>query len=269
MTVVACLISQTCTTHTSDSLLTRPNANGSYDELEWQEPKLIPVERFGGALAYYGFAGMSMVRSTRRWLQAEAALAHLVASAEELAGRIATRAEVWLRTEGAPRDARGGLGIHFTAYEWCEGYWVPELFHITNWADPTYTALKPQGVSWSRNSYPTIVDTVDVSLPVQRAVVRQFLAGGGFLRFNNGDPQMYNGLANAIHDAGGLVLQRLPGGIAGTDAAKWRSLARRPVELVASLQQDLAGPGRRAVGGRIHDLTITPPREMSSTTGVV
>ncbi len=35
-------------------------------------------------------------------------------------------------------------------------------------------------------------------------------------------------------------------------------LARRPVEVVSEIQRDFCQAGRRTVGGKIHDLAITP-----------
>lgn len=271
MTVVSCIIASGCTTHASDSLLTRTKADGETEELEWEDPKLVRVEQFGGVIGFYGFAGMTPERSTLRWLRGQVSKASECKNAQEFAARLARKCEEWLRAEGAPRDRRGGIGMHFTAYEWWDGYWVPELFHVRNWADPHYASVKPEGVVWTRDTYGIIVgadeETRDASA-AGRARVREHLVNGGYFRFNNGDPEMYNGIANAVHDGGVLVFRRVAGERATLQPAHWASLCLRPVEIVADLQRDFAGAGRRRVGGRPHDVTVTPPREFVSRSGV-
>ena len=271
MTVAACLIVDKWTVHSSDSLLTRRLPDGRLDELEWEEPKIVPVQAFRGALAYYGFAGLDPARSTLEWLRTEARQAHRHASAQAFAAHLATSAEQRLRALGLHRTPSGGLGIHLSAYEWCDGSWVPELFHIRNWRDETYSEVSAAGVWWSRDTYSVLSGSAveaTGALPGSRSAVRDFLRGGGFFRFNNGDPHLFNPLASAIHDAGYDLLKRVPGGAAAADAEKWRALARRPVELIADLELDFLGPGARTVGGRTHDLVITPGGQFDSRSGI-
>lgn len=268
MTVVACFIMGSCTVHASDSLLTsgRP---GALSELGWEDGKLVPVTQFRGAFGYYGFAGMSDGASTKRWLHLRASEAHRFPSADAFAAYVAQQATAWIA--GVQSTATGplGLGIHFTVYEWFDGYWVPELFHIRNWG--TTIGSVERSFRWSRDTYATLggqLTEASGARPELRAEVRRFLTeADGFFRFNNGDPQVFNPLADAIQSTGFGILSRRVGGAASAGPQEWLSLARRPVEVACDLHRDLLGVGTRTVGGRAHDLLVRPDGVYASTSG--
>lgn len=86
------------------------------------------------------------------------------------------------------------------------------------------------------------------------------------LIFNNGDPIMFNSAAKAILDGFSILRQR--GDVANPDTIDTHlSLVRAPVDIVSSLQRDFCREGRRRVGGRPHDLAITPGGIYHSRTG--
>jgi hypothetical protein len=49
-----------------------------------------------------------------------------------------------------------GLGMHFSTYECVGGYWIPELFLISNWMDESYKELSPGGFKATRETYATL-----------------------------------------------------------------------------------------------------------------
>ena len=136
MTVVSALITKHCTSHASDSLITMLHPDGKREPLEWERSKIIPVRKLRGAMTYWGLAKYDAYQwSTFDWLTDQAnALATCstpVAFASDLTH--ALRKAVSQMNFLQPTNA--GIGIHFSAYEYVNGYWVPELFLISNWAN--------------------------------------------------------------------------------------------------------------------------------------
>lgn len=151
------------------------------------------------------------------------------------------------------------------------GYWVPELFLVSNWTDTSYSAVRPKGFSVTRETYATIRGLSERSpehgeagphLEVHAAFHEQPL----MLRFVNGDPVLFNPIANAMLDC--FMAMRARGELHDPESAKTHlALVRRPVELVGRLVSDFAWPGRRRVGGRPQDLAVSPGGVYESSTG--
>lgn len=264
MTVIATLISRNCIVHASDSLVTVRRRDGTACPLDWKATKLVPVRACRGMLAYYGFAGLGGGWTTLDWLRNMGKKSP--PSAEEFAKSLAAQLEAELRKLRVHRRPGFGLGIHFAAYERVSGYWVPELFHISNWKDTSYTAIRPEGVGWSRDSFVTMFPQKARKTPMsERLALREALLEGRFLQFNNGDPALFNPVADAFLDMIGQAGKR---GVRPTmDPQRWRALARRPVEAVADMARDFVKPEYRIVGGRIRDLILTPDGRYFSSSG--
>ena len=166
-----------------------------------------------------------------------------------------------------PTDA--GVGIHFTAYEHVNDYWIPELFLISNWADPSYTAIFPNGVGVSRETYHTIGNVPPSDEHGHASVrlkVHAFLQEGNMLIYNNGDPLLFTQAAQSVGAMVNEIARR--GQLKAPDEiATYRAIARRPIEIVANAQQDFCRQGTRIVGGKLHDLAVTPNGLYSSSTG--
>jgi len=167
------------------------------------------------------------------------------------------------------RPVDAGIGIHFSAYEYIGGYWIPELFLISNWADTSYSWLRPEGIGLSRETYHTIRKCPP--LPEHREdqyrlAVHDYLFRGGLIFYNNGDPVMFNSAANAIFSGMMILAERQQ--LAAIDTPeKHLAIVRSPVELVSAIQRKFCQTGGRVVGGRPHDLAVTPAGELSSTSG--
>ena len=146
MSVVSAVISKVGTAHASDSFITERKADGTYHVRESKQSKIAQVPRFRGAMAYWGLAQYDAPRwSTRKWLADRAQQARKVCRPGTV--RQGSRKRPDRRTpELKLTGSTGGIGIHFTAYECINGYWIPELFLISNWADTSYRATLPGGM---------------------------------------------------------------------------------------------------------------------------
>ncbi len=268
MTVISTVISRFCIVHASDSFITERQQNGAYLTTESERSKIVVVRQWRGAMAYWGLATFGSW-STFDWLRDRATRTSNFSSAEQFAGAIAVQLEIELSKMHFARPIDAGVGIHFTAYEYVNGYWVPELFLISNWADPSYTALRPNGVGASRETYHTITAQLprdEHRGPDFRLQVHAFLQEGRILIYNNGDPTLFNAAANGLATMFGELARRSRIN-APQDIGTHLAIARRPVEIVANAQRDFCVPDMRIVGGRLHDLSTTPGGVYSSSTG--
>lgn len=267
MTVVSALITRYGTAHASDSYITKPNTGGGREVIDDQTTKLIYVKHWRGAMGYWGLATCQNW-STLDWLRARAQNASRFANPEEFANSLA--ADLTQALEGLfLTPSEKGIGIHFTTYEHIRDYWVPELFLISNWQGVPYNALRPTGVGASRETFGTLTSTPPAPEHGNiecRMAVREALRAGTIFGYNNGDPELFNPIANAIFQD----FRTLSGRGVLLDATSKEShcaLARRPVEVVSQLVRDFAREDTRMVGGKTHDLCILSNGEYWSTTG--
>jgi len=269
MTVIATLITGSYTAHATDSFLTIMAPDGSRKVIEDKKPKIVRVRAFRGALAYWGLARFG-TWSTLDWLQQRAKDARSYTSAEEFALDLTRRLNSELDALKFKNPLDKGMGIHFTAYEQVSDYWIPELFHIRNWTDPSYSALFPSGFVCTRETYATLTNVQDRpdshrEAPCRLAVHHALQSQPLMLRFNNGDPVLFNPIANALLDAVQAVMLR--GHLRPSDDKFHLSLVRRPVQVVSELLADVSKPNMRVIGGKPHDLAIDPNGNTTSTTG--
>jgi hypothetical protein len=266
MTVIATMIAKSGTAHATDSLLTTRGPGGTAVPVETQETKVVPAPRYYGVLAFWGYAGDAKGERTIDWLRERVTESTQFGTAEDFARAVAQQLQAWLVSKGVSRDARYGIGVHFSAYERIGDYWVPELFLISNFED--YSSLRSSGVGYSRETYGTITGiprSPEDRESDRRMRVHEFLAEGNWLRYNNGDPMLFNTTADAVRLM--LDVARVRGALADLDVEHLRRWTRLPVETVATLQRDFYRPEVRIVGGKIHDLAVTPTGEYSSTSG--
>jgi hypothetical protein len=268
MTVISTLITRTGTVHATDSLLTFLR-DGQSEPLEWQQTKIVPVRPWRGAMSFWGLAKINDSWSTLEWLRNQATSAGLFRSPEAFAHELAVSLQNDLSQLRFQRITDAGIGIHFSAYERIADRWIPELFLISNWGDTSYTSLRATGVGVSRETYSTVSGqggNPATTNDEERLKVSAALQAGTWFRYNNGDPRLYNTAANAFHD---MIIELVRRGVLRNidDINTIRSLATRPVEIVSAIQRDFCVPGRRVVGGRIHDLAVTPTGAYSSASG--
>ena len=268
MTVVSALITKHCTAHASDSFLTILKADGNREIVEDQKPKVVCVKHWRGALTYWGLAQCGQW-STLDWLRRRAQLASKFSSPEEFGNAIAADLNEELTKLPLTNNVDKGIGIHFTAYERMNDYWIPELFLISNWAGIPYTDIRSTGIGATRETYHTL-NNVD-SMPEHREVdfrikVHQALQSGAMFRYNNGDPVLFNPVADAIVDSFIELARR--GVLNDPSSEKTHcALVRRPIEVVSDLLADFSRKGTRSIGGKPHDLCVLPTGNLWSSTG--
>jgi hypothetical protein len=270
MTVISAVITKHCTAHASDSLLTeqqRPDRGRPI--VEQEKPKVIHVRQWRGALAYWGLAQVQQWSTFGR-LQYHAQNAGGYSSPEDFANAIGNDLNQELNRLQLPADRTRGIGIHFTAYEQIHDYWIPELFLISNWTDTAYTNIRPEGVGVSRETFHTLKNVPSAPEhrhPDCRIEVHRWLHDqNGMLIYNNGDPALFNPVANAILQIFHSLMKR-----GEVDHASSKEVhcafVRRPIEVVSRLLGDFAKEETRMIGGKPHDLCISPDGTCWSSTG--
>jgi hypothetical protein len=270
MTVVSAVITLHYTAHGSDSLLTSTGVGGRRKPEEYEETKLVYVNRWRGAFAFWGLA-KSGQWSTLRWLRRQARQAVNFSSAEEFANATAGGLNSELSKLRFTKAADKGIGVHFTAYEEIDGLWIPELFLISNWAGIPYMDIRPEGVGVSREMYYTLKEGkvkhgTEHREPEFRIEVYQALKSGTMFRFNNGDPALFNPAANGIHDAFFELIRR--GLLKDPNSDRTHSaLAREPIQLISRLLRDFTKTETQLIGGKLHDLCISPEGKCTSFSG--
>ncbi len=84
--------------------------------------------------------------------------------------------------------------------------------------------------------------------------------------FNNGDPVLFNPIAASFFSGAQQLIRRRH--LRNPSSLKTHlSLARLPVEVVSRMVSQLADRDMRLIGGKPHDLAISPDGRMWSTTG--
>jgi hypothetical protein len=272
MTVVSLVITMHGTAHASDSFLTVRQADGTLQVVETQQPKLVAVRSWRGAMAYWGLARLEPNMSTFDWLRQQARRASEQASPEAFAQMLAeelTTATNALKRRQFVHPENTGLGIHFTAYERVKDYWIPELFQIRNWTDESYRTVRPEGFVVTRETFGALQNeprTPAHGQPDHRLTVHDALHNGVLLYFNNGDPALFNPVANSVFKTFQELLRRRvvrdP-----LDLKTHAALVRRPIELISRLLGDFCVENSRAIGGALHDLCIAPDGTYYSTCG--
>ncbi len=270
MTVVSALITRFCTAHASDSMITELRSDGTYEPIEWERSKIIAVRRWRGAMTYWGVAKFDAYNwSTFDWLTERAYEAPSFSLPEEFANDVAAKLNTALANMQFVNPKAGGIGIHFTAYEYLNDYWIPELFLISNWTNTLYSDVRPEGVGVSRETYHAVMEEPPAEKHRElqyRMKVHDFLQEGKFIVYNNGDPSLFNPAANAILKMFEELARR--GRLNAPSEIKTHlAMARRPVEIVSKAQVDFCPEGMRVVGGKPHDLAVTPNGEYRSNTG--
>ena len=269
MTVIVTLITRYCTVHASDSFITELQPDGTCLIREAERTKIVPVEGFHGAMAYWGVAKIPSRWSTYDWLAKQAGRACDFRHPEDFANHMADELNKRFSKLPVERKIDLGIGIHFTAYEYVQDHWIPELFVLSNFSDPTYQELHKEGVIVNRQTYNTISQTKP--RPEHREAefrlrVRTHLQDGEILIYNNGDPLMFNPAADALFQQISEIRKR--GSLkAMDDVSTYRKIAKIPIKMVSKVQRELYRSEFRVVGGKIHDLSITPHGEYFSDSG--
>ena len=264
MTIISAVFSRHCIAIGSDSLIVRRETARCYPPAEdkpWKRPKIVRIEPLKAAVSYWGLACFKEF-NTIEWLHSQARSAHKYDSLESFAKALHSNLtdELSILVRKYQTDCR--IGIHLTGYENVDGVPIPELFLMQNFSCSTADEL-----CFQRHSYAAMTKTPsreEHGDSQYRREVHKFLSEGGMLVYNNGDNEMFGRAARAIFDLFQVASNRHLVK-EHHDIEIYRSMAIRPIEVVAKLQHDFCREDTRLVGGRTHDLAITPSGEFSST----
>ncbi len=267
MTVITTLVTPHFTVHATDSYLTKRQP---YELLEKERTKIVPVRRFRGAMSYWGWATLPASNAapewnTIAWLREQARQA----GSFDSAGAFALSLMRNLECEGRKRSVYRGIGIHFSCYERIGDYWVPEVFIISNYEDASYRSLDQDGLIVSRNFHIDLVgisraDIINVNRDARLKAYRILLEGQNGWWYN-GDPAVFGPVTDAFMNAITLLQKR--GSLKLQTWKEHADLARMPVELVSRMFKSFSIENRILVGGKPHDLVISPNGDYYSTTG--
>lgn len=253
MTVISTIISRQCIAVATDSFIT--DCRTGLPRGNMTQSKITEIPRLRAAAAYWGLAESTNGWTTHAWLESKAKEAPKFNTLENFAS--ALHADLDKMLLGVPKTDIG-IGIHLMGYERVGNYWVPELLLVSNYADTTYSELCC--LHKTRETYHIAFNEQPNERhgePECRYKLHGFLAEGGMLVFNNGDPFMFNAVAKPLLEI--LKKARERGVLRDADSTDtYRALARRPIEAVSKAQHDFFSKDKIRVGGRIHDLVITP-----------
>jgi hypothetical protein len=277
MTVIATIITKHCTAHASDSFLTEKGPTGEFEVIESEATKLVKVPKFSGIISFWGFASAKdpisskPLWNTLDWLRQQAASASSYEFPEPFARHLASSLTKALARFTFKHEQEGGLGLHFTAYERVGDYWVPELFQIRNWVDEQYKSVRPDGFEVRRETYGTVKriperSAEDGSTERRLCVQKELHSKAVLLRFVNGDPVLFNPVADATFSVFEELGRR--GALDDPESvATHLAMVRRPVEMISNLLIEFCPEGKRRVGGKPHDLAVRHGPRYQSNTG--
>jgi hypothetical protein len=265
MTVICTLLTSACVVHATYSYIHQVEPDGTLKIIESQKPKIVAIRHFRGAISFCGIGYIGRHRMLD-WLSKQAEEASRFETPDEFAGWLCQQLDGLLGKITCAQQSKG-IGLHFTVFESLKFGSVPELFWITNWNGAF--SVQPK-VSAQRQTIITVANVLPGTpqpIEQERMQVRNALnSPHAFLRYNNGDPELFNRQANAIVDSANILRDRQA---LISDRLEYAGrLALMPVESVSRLQRELSPRGTRRVGGRNHQLIITPNGEFSSNTGM-
>lgn len=279
MTVISTLLTKHCTVHCTDSFITarKPNGDG-FDYIETQKSKIIAVEKYHGAMSYFHLALMPANKpqwNTFEFLEKQALSETKPATAEEFARNL--KKELDKNAIKYCKQANMGIGIHFTAYEEVNGYQIPEMFYISNISgidlETGYYKGFDDHFSLGRHSYFTMTGqrkpvAEEHRNPEFRLAVKAQLDLGQLIWFNNGDPAIFNQTASGLATMSQILAARHMLNDRENPIKFYTQLALQPVKIVSKVQSEFCKENMAVVGGKCHQLTITPAGKYSCETGI-
>ena len=263
MTAISSVINRNCIAIASDSLITvYIKHSKSYKIIEYTKPKILRMEKYHAAASYWGLAKygkwdtFEFIKTLLRNSDRNIPLSKLLKFVNK-------HLHLELERILPGNDLRKGIGIHVTGFENIDNIILPELYLISNFTDPTYSALKRMSVAPQlygkllKNYYQN-----GLTRNEQRIRINKFLQTGNFFTYNNGDPVLFNNFAKSIFNSIKILNDRKILGHVSSEVL--RSIAKRPIEIIKRIQVDFCPQDRRLVGGKIHDLLITSNRDYIS-----
>lgn len=277
MTVISALFSKKGIAVATDSMLTAVDQSGGHIYLEWEQSKIISVPKLNACISYWGLAGAlkkipkanqptEWLWQTYEWLKKESENPKQN-NLDDFSKNIQEKLDKQLSKLNFRKATDKGIGLHIAGLEKIDGYVIPELFLVCNFADPSYQQVGELGIS--RNTFHTIAKvppTPDHSKKEFRFAVKDYLSKGGIISYNNGDPIMFNMVSSTISYGFQIAAQRK---VLKTinSVQETVPIVKRPIEIISEIQKDFYKQDKRMVGGKIHDLCIDNYGNLYSTSG--
>lgn len=260
MTAISTLLSARTIACATDSFLTEADTGKI---IEARRPKLISVNALKLVISYWGLArtssGFDTFEYLRRFSSDHRAAATAQKFCEELCRDLSNKVAA-MRLQ----PPTNGLGVHIAAFEKIDSVFVPELFLCSNFTDTSYSITVPR-FSLSRESFKD-ASFPNPDTPMARAEYHRRLVSGQVSFFNNGDPQLFNPVANAIFEMS-MTIRHRHIAKTGSDASFYRHWVCEPIRCIADLQKRLCKPGKRIVGGIVHHVLLHQSGNVECSTG--
>lgn len=267
MTAISTLISKRGISFATDSLLTTYiKKSKTHKILEYTQSKIIPAEKYHAAIAYYGFAKCGSW-SFYDWVKRKISEYGNSLTLENFATKLKNDLEIVLSSFFRKYDRDSGIGLHIAGYENRGNILLPELYHICNYTNTSYSEIgemyvRPQLYGTLPTEYRSVTDdTVDK----KKQKISQFLEEGKLFIFNNGDPELFNPFSHAFFMS--FMILQARNRTKYLDLDTQGAITRRPIEMIKSAQKDFCREGKQLIGGKIHDLTIDKNKNYKSNTG--
>jgi hypothetical protein len=261
MTVISTVVTRLGIVHATDSLITTVTSGGVNTPVTWKGKKILKVQSMKGAMSFWGLARIDAKNwSTVNWLERQIHGSGSFSDSETFAVQIANELNNEYKRLGITSEPRCGLGIHFTVFENIIGHFVPELFLISNFADPSYSSVRTSGFGVTRETSATAFnmrENIGQTDSILRLMFHKWLDQGNYLMFNNGDPILYNHSAKAMNDMIKTLLNR--NALRPLNKlSEYVNIASFPVDTVAYMQKKLCRKGTQIVGGKTRHLSVDP-----------
>jgi len=248
MTAISTLLTASAIAAASDSFLTDTTTG---QVVETRQPKIVCIKQLRMAVSYWGLARANNF-DTFQFLKSFATKHKRAASPERFALDLGAEATKNVTALNLPSPSNG-LGFHIAVFENVCGTYVPELFLCTNYMDPGYATTNPT-FSVSRESFKD-TQYPNRSDPAARLAYYLRLTNHVVSRFNNGDPELFNPVADALMQMSMVLSQRGHFSTAKKTEA-YRQWVREPIQAIADLQKRICKKGKRLVGGAVYDVII-------------
>ncbi len=282
MTIISTLISESCVAHASESLLSKRGRTGNVDPVEGRSTKIVRVDAFAGAISYFGLAVLPGDLRTLSWLREQASEAGNFQTPSDFANHLQDNLQGMIQVSRYRNPIDAGIGLHFSAYENIDGAKVPELFSITNFASTDYQSLHPDGIHLARETFRTLRTLYNAADPnnspyltdnspvsehgnvYYRKEVLVALQNGTILIYNNGNPLLFNPASGALFQMIRTAQQMRI--LRQITPRALRKMAQFPINYAVMVQNEFFVKGYRTVGGRGHNLSVTPDGKYDSDT---
>jgi hypothetical protein len=262
MTVISTILKRDHIAFASDSLITM-SMSGKFEVVEEQEAKFILFPKLKCIAGYWGLARVydsnkNLKWSIHDWLTRQVKEAEKFDTIRSFGLQLKKDLDNIFRIGAARHVESQGLGIHLAGFESFGNFRVPELYLLTNYGfkDGFYVKTR-KALEFSARAYPTCKGATDLNTDDEKIqLVKSFFEDGKTMIFNNGDPILFNSLANGL---GALHLHTRPHlrNEFKDEIAFLKFQSSYGIQLSKDYQQKFYRADQVRVGGMIHSKILT------------